>query len=172
MVVLATGGMNLSVGSIGVCAVMMSGYLMQTLGLPVAVALAGALALGAALGWLNGFAIMRTGVNSFIMTLASANLFSGAMLILTKAVPLNALPPAVGAFGKLKIAGVRVAAAADRHGASCASCSCSIATPASADASWRPAPTPRAAEMSGVPVGRVVIISHVAVGRCSPRSPA
>ena len=63
-------------------------------------------ALGAALGWLNGLVITRTGVNSFIVTLASANLYSGAMLIVTKAVPLDRLPPEVGAFGKLKIAGV------------------------------------------------------------------
>src|SRR5579863_10500958 len=32
MVVLATGGMNLAIGSIGVCAVMLAGYLMQVLG--------------------------------------------------------------------------------------------------------------------------------------------
>jgi ribose transport system permease protein len=103
MVVLATGGMNLAVGSIGVCAVMTAGTLMQTVGLPVWVAVLGALALGTLLGWLNGFAIVRTGVNAFIITLASANLFSGGMLILTKAVPLNALPPEVGAFGRMKI---------------------------------------------------------------------
>ena len=121
MAALATGGMNLSVGSIGVCAVMTAAICMQTLGLPIPVAIAGALALGAALGWLNGFVITRTGVNSFIITLASANLFSGAMLILTKAVPLNSLPPEVGAFGKLKIAGVvsplLVIAAGDRRAA-------------------------------------------------------
>ena len=45
MVVLATGGMNLSVGAIGVCAVMFAGYLMQVLGLPIPVAIAGTLAL-------------------------------------------------------------------------------------------------------------------------------
>ena len=61
MVVLATGGMNLSVGSIGVCSVMLSGYLMQTLGLPVSIAFLLALALGGALGWLNGFTIVKSG---------------------------------------------------------------------------------------------------------------
>lgn len=100
MAVLATGGMNLSVGAIGVCAVMLTGFLLQTLGLPIPVALAGALLGGAALGWLNGFTIVKTGVNSFIVTLASASLFSGGMLILTKAVPYNALPVSVGEFGK------------------------------------------------------------------------
>src|ERR1700730_11497647 len=89
MVVLATGGMNLSVGSIGVCVVMMGGYLMQGAGLPISIACALALILGGALGWLNGFTIARSGVNSFVVTLASANLFCGAMLILTKAAPLQ-----------------------------------------------------------------------------------
>jgi ribose transport system permease protein len=96
MVVLATGGMNLSVGSIGVCVVMTGGYLMQVVGLSVPFACALGLVLGGALGWLNGFTIARSGVNSFIVTLASANLFSGAMLILTQATPLNALPRSVG----------------------------------------------------------------------------
>ena len=35
MVVLATGGMNLAVGSIGVCSIMITGYLLEGLGLPI-----------------------------------------------------------------------------------------------------------------------------------------
>jgi len=163
MAALATGGMNLSVGSIGVCAVMTGGYLMQSLGWPVPAAIAGALALGAALGWLNGFVITRTGVSSFIITLASANLYSGAMLILTKAVPLDRLPPAVGAFGKLKIAGLVspllvIAVAVGsllfvlyRHSVLGRQI---LAAGANA----------RAAKMSGVPVDRVVTISHALSG--------
>ena len=100
MVVLATGGMNLSVGAIGVCTVMVTGYLLQVIGVPLPIAIILTLAAGGALGWLNGFAIARTGVNSFVVTLASASLFSGGMLILTKGVPLNGLPPALGVFGR------------------------------------------------------------------------
>ncbi len=163
MVVLATGGMNLAVGSIGVCAVMISGYLMQGLGLPVPVGIAGALALGGFLGWLNGFAIVRTGVNSFIITLASASLFLGGMLILTKAVPFNALPPEVGAFGRLRIGGfisplVFIAVAIGialivlyRYS--------SLGRQILAAGA-----NPRAAEMSGVPVNRVILISHMLSG--------
>jgi ribose transport system permease protein len=163
MAALATGGMNLSVGSIGVCAVMTSGYLLQTLGLPVGIAMAGALGLGAALGWLNGFVITRTGVNSFIVTLASANLFSGGMLILTKAVPLDSLPPEVGAFGKLKIAGVLsplllIAAAI------CLVLFVLYRYSSLGRRILAAGANARAAEMSGVPVGRVVTISHVLSG--------
>ena len=163
MAALATGGMNLSVGSIGVCAVMTGGYLMQTLALPVPVAIVGALALGAALGWLNGFVIARSGVSSFIITLASANLYSGAMLILTKAIPLNSLPTEVGAFGKTKIAGpvsplLVIALAIGlllfvfyRHSVLGRQI---LAAGANA----------RAAKMSGVPVDRVITISHALSG--------
>jgi ribose transport system permease protein len=159
MVVLATGGMNLSVGAIGVCAVMMGGYLMQTLGLPVPVAMAGALALGGALGWLNGFVITRTGVNSFIITLASANLFSGAMLIVTKAVPLNALPPEVGAFGKARIAGFVSPLLLIALGI-CAVLFVLYRYSALGRNILAAGANARAAAMSGVPVGRVVTISH------------
>jgi ribose transport system permease protein len=164
MVVLATGGMNLSVGSIGVCVVMTGGYLMQTAGLPVPLACALALVLGGALGWLNGFTIARSGVNSFIVTLASANLFSGAMLILTKATPLNALPRSVAAFGQMRIGGgwvspmLAVALAIGVGLTIFYRCSVigrqSLATGAN----------PRAAEMSGVPVGRRIIAAHALSG--------
>jgi ribose transport system permease protein len=163
MVVLATGGMNLAVGSIGVCAVMTAGTLMQTLGLPVPVAVAGALALGGGLGWLNGFAIVRSGVNSFVITLASANLFSGAMLILTKAVPLNALPPEVGAIGRLKLAGLVSPLLV-----------VAIVIGAALFVLYRystlgrrilaAGANPRAAAMSGVPVNRVIVVSHTLSG--------
>jgi ribose transport system permease protein len=163
MVVLATGGMNLAVGAIGVCAVMTAGTLMQTLGLPVPVAVVGALVLGGALGWLNGFAIVRSGVNSFVITLASANLFSGAMLILTKAVPLNALPPEVGAFGRLKLANlvspllvIAIVIGAALFVLYRYSTLGRRILAAGANA--------RAAAMSGVPVNRVIVVSHTLSG--------
>jgi ribose transport system permease protein len=162
MVVLATGGMNLSVGAIGVCAVMFSGYLMQVLGLPIPVAIAGTLALGALLGWLNGFAIVKTGVNSFVVTLASASLFSGGMLILTKAVPLNGLPPEFGTFGKSAVLGVPSLALVAlgiavglyflfKHSTLGRQI---LAVGANA----------RAAEMSGIPVDRTVVFVHALSG--------
>jgi ribose transport system permease protein len=103
MVVLATGGMNLAIGSIGVCSVMLAGYLMQRLGMPAPAALAAGLLLGALLGWTNGFAIVRSGVNSFVITLATASLYMGGMLILTKAVIYNEVPAQIAAFGRMRL---------------------------------------------------------------------
>jgi ribose transport system permease protein len=162
MAALATGGINLSVGAIGVCSLMTTGYLLQVAGLPIPVAIAGGLALGALQGWINGFAIARSGVNSFIVTLATASLFAGGMLIVTRATPFNALPPEIGAFGKANIAGAPtlliVAAAIGvalfaLYGFSVAGRQI-LATGANA----------RAAAMSGVPVNRVIMTAHTLSG--------
>lgn len=163
MVVLATGGMNLAVGSIGVCCVMFAGWLMQGLGVPVPLAFVLALGLGGALGWLNGFTIVRSGVNSFVVTLASANLFSGAMLILTRAVPINGLPPIVSAIGSHKILGL-------------ASPSLLVAIllgvvllvffrySVPGKEMLMAGANARAANISGIPVGRSIILAHVLSG--------
>lgn len=162
MVVLATGGMNLSVGAIGVCSVMTIGYLLQTLGLPIPVAICGGLALSALLGWINGFAIVKSGVNSFIATLATANLFSGGMLILSKAQLFTALPPEVGAFGQAHIGGLPTllvvalgigAALIVLYGFTVLGRQLLAAGANS-----------RAAAMSGVPVDRMVIVAHTLSG--------
>lgn len=162
MVVLATGGMNLSVGAIGVCSVMAGGYLMQTAGLPIPVAIILTLAFGGLLGALNGLAIVKTGVNSFIVTLASASLFSGGMLIFTKGVPLNGLPASFGAFGRSGIGPVpSLAVVALLIGAllyilfkHTVLGRQILAVGANA----------RTAEMSGIPVGRITIFVHVLSG--------
>ena len=162
MVVLATGGMNLAVGAIGICSVMAFGYLLQVLGLPIPIAIVATLLMGAAMGWLNGIAIVKTGVNSFVVTLASASLFSGAMLILSRAVPFNALPPAIGEFGKSAIGpvpGLLIVALGIgvvlyflfRHTVLGREI---LAVGASE----------RAAQMSGVPVGRTITIAHMLSG--------
>lgn len=162
MVVLATGGMNLSVGAIGVCCVMIAGYLMQAAGLPIPVAIVLTLAFGGLLGALNGLAIVKTGVNSFIVTLASASLFSGGMLIFTKGVPLNGLPAAFGAFGRSGVGPVPSLAIVAlligvllyilfKHTVLGRQI---LAVGANA----------RTAEMSGIPVGRITIFVHVLSG--------
>ncbi len=162
MVVLATGGMNLSVGAIGVCSVMASGYLMQVAGLPVPVALLLTLGLGGVLGWVNGFAITKTGVNSFVVTLATASLFTGGMLIFSQGVPLNGLPPELGAFAKsgvgrvpsLAILAIVIGIALYILFKHTVLGRQVLAVGANA----------RTAEMSGVPVDRIILFVHVLSG--------
>lgn len=105
MVVLVTGGLNLSVGAIGVGSAMFGGLLMQVLGVPVLPALVLILLFGAALGAINGLAMVLTGVHSFIITLATMSIYFGAMITLTKAEPFNQLPAEFIGFAKIKMFG-------------------------------------------------------------------
>jgi ribose transport system permease protein len=162
MVVLASGGMNLSVGAIGVCSVMTIGYLLQALGLPIPVAIAGGLGLGAMLGGINGLAIVKSGVNSFIATLATANLFSGGMLILSKAQLFTALPPEMGAFGQAHILGLpaQLVVALGIGGILVVLYGLTV----TGRQLLAVGANPRAAAMSGVPVERMVILAHTLSG--------
>jgi ribose transport system permease protein len=105
MVVIVTGGLNLSVGATAVSAVMFAGWMIESAGLPLPVAILGALTMGAALGWINGMVIVKSGIHSFVITLATMSIFFGVMIFLTRAEAFRALPPEVAAFGKAKIAG-------------------------------------------------------------------
>lgn len=106
MVVVVTGGLNLAVGAIGVCAAMACGYLIEVVGLPWPIAILSAVALGAMLGFINGWISVRTGLHSFIITLATMSIFFGVMIFLTRAESYRALPPVFAAFGRAKLLGI------------------------------------------------------------------
>lgn len=105
MVVIVTGGLNLAVGAIGVSAVMFAGWLMEGLGLPALPGVLGGLALGAALGALNGLLVVRMRVHSFVVTLATMSVFFGLMILLTRAEAFRNLPPELLALGKVRYFG-------------------------------------------------------------------
>src|SRR5229473_2814782 len=89
MVALSIGDLNLAVGAIGGATGMIAGWAMQVLGLPPEVAVLFALAAGTLLGFGNALLITWTRINSFIVTLATASLITGAMLILTHSDPFS-----------------------------------------------------------------------------------
>jgi ribose transport system permease protein len=73
MVVLAIGQMNLSLGAIGGLAVIIAGGLMEVFNWPIWAALSTGLLVGILAGFINGFIIAKTGINSFIVTIASSS---------------------------------------------------------------------------------------------------
>lgn len=162
MVMLGVGQMNLSVGALGGLVAVISGGLMDAMGVPVLPALLAGLALGAAAGALNGWLTVRTGINGFIITLATASGFAGINLGLSKAVPFYNLPEIVAAFGNGRLGPfplllvvpllVTVALAvfftrgvAGRHLLAVGG-------------------NPLAAQLSGLSVGRAIILAHLLSG--------
>lgn len=106
MIVIVTGGLNLAVGAIGVCAAMAGGWFMQELELHWFPALIGGLAVGGLLGAINGVLIVRSGLHSFVITLATMSIMFGVMIFLTQAESYREISPTFTAFGRIKLWGV------------------------------------------------------------------
>ncbi len=105
MAVIVTGGARLLGGADGGCSAMGFGWLLPGPGMPPALAVPLAVAFGASLGFINGAVVVRTGVHSFIITLASMSIFFGVMIFLTQAQAFRELPADVTALGKTRFAG-------------------------------------------------------------------
>ena len=103
MVVILTGGLNLALGAIGVCAAMFGGWCMETMGIPVIPSIFLILGMGAFLGWVNGMITVKTGVHSFIVTLATMSIYFGLMTMLTEAEAFRRLPETFTEFGSMKL---------------------------------------------------------------------
>ncbi len=162
MTVLGLGHMNLALGAIGACAAMAVGFGLQTLGLPIPVAIAGAVVVGALLGALNGILVVRTGLDSFIITLATASLYFGLMFILTRAEAFRDLPVEFSALGKGRIgpySSYLLMAAIVGAGLIVVFNFSELGRQMLATGANR-----RAAALSGVPVNRVTIIAHALSG--------
>jgi ribose transport system permease protein len=162
MVVLAAGGMDLSVGAIGGLTAIIVGGLMETLNVPPALAILAGLLLGALAGALNGFLVVRTGLSAFIVTLATASVFTGLNLGITSGKPFYYLPDSFKAIGGWTIIGVPALL---------------LVMLAIGAVLWfvfrrvglgrqilAVGANPRAAELAGVPVNRTRIIVHAMAG--------
>ena len=99
MVTLAVGQLNISVGALGGLVAVLAGGMMERLGVPLIAAVPLAVAIGALGGLLNGVLTVRTGINGFIITLATASAFTGINLGITESIPFYDMPPALVAFG-------------------------------------------------------------------------
>ena len=81
--VILTGGIDLSVGSLLAFSGSVFGLLIARAGVPLPLAIAGALATGSACGWLNGWVTVRWRLPSFLVTLAMLEMARGAAYLVT-----------------------------------------------------------------------------------------
>ncbi|MDI2129456.1 ABC transporter permease [Yinghuangia seranimata] len=177
MVVLSIGHMNLAVGRMAAFGAFFAGFGYDRLGLPLVLGLVLCLVAGAAVGALTGWIIARTGVNSFVVTLAMDFALLGLVPLLYSACTENAAfttrpaglaelrsssladiclgpvcgspaVPQVAQFTVLALAGLAFLYYRTRTGREL------LLTGAN----------PAAAELSGIPTGRRVVLAHALSG--------
>ncbi|MCX4536657.1 ABC transporter permease [Streptomyces sp. NBC_00841] len=177
MVVLSVGHMNLAVGRMAAFGALFAGFGYDRLGLPLPLGLLLCLFAGAAIGALTGWIITRTGVSSFVVTLAMDFALLGLVSLLYSALTENAAfttkpsglaelrsysladicvgpvcgspaVPQLAQFTVLALLGLGFLYACTRIGREL------LLTGAN----------PAAAELSGIPTGRRVILAHTLSG--------
>lgn len=109
-IVIITGGIDLSVGSVAAFAGMISA-IMVSKGFPIILAILGGIALGSVLGLATGVLVAKFGLPNFIATLAMMEIARGAALLTTSGVPVFGLPAEFkfiggGFIGKVSISGI------------------------------------------------------------------
>ncbi len=82
--VIATGGIDFSIGPVMFCAALIAGYSLTSYGVPTAAALLISVVVGMLFGIFNGYLVAYWGVPSFIVSMASMNIAKGAASVFTK----------------------------------------------------------------------------------------
>jgi ribose transport system permease protein len=162
MITLGVGQMNIAVGAIGGLVAIAFGGMMEMYGFSIALAGGLALAIGALGGLINGLLTVRTGVNAFIITLATASAFTGINFGLTGSIPFYKMPPALVAFGDQHISAFPYLLAAPLIAAALLGLFFSR-TPAGRRL-LAFGGNPHAAELSGISRANVVVSAHVLSG--------
>lgn len=106
-ILLASGGFDLSVGSVMALSSTVVAMLLLS-GLPIPLAVMAGLVLGAVIGVVNGVLVTRLGINPLIATLGTMSIARGIALVLTEGFSVSSLPAAFGWIGKADIAGFPV----------------------------------------------------------------
>ena len=106
-VVIISGGIDLSVGSILALSAVTIGWLIEN-GVDPRIATCAGLAMGTFAGWINGMVITRGRIPPFIATLGMLGIARGMALVITKGVSYQVLVPMFLYIGNSKIFGLPV----------------------------------------------------------------
>jgi ribose transport system permease protein len=105
-IVIVTGGMNLSLGAIGGLTVVVAGWCMDTMGWSPWIGVPLAMLTGTLCGMFNGFIIIKSKLNSFIVTLASLFIFTGLVQGISQGFPYSNIPRDFTILGRNDFLGV------------------------------------------------------------------
>jgi len=101
MVVLSVGQLNLAVGAMGGASAAIMAQMMVAINAPIWVALLAGFLAATLMGAVNGFLVVATGLNGFIITLGTLTIMEGLQYALVRSFTINAYPESVMAFGNI-----------------------------------------------------------------------
>lgn len=106
-ILLASGGFDLSVGSVMALSSTVVAMLLLT-GMPIPLAIICGLILGGVIGAANGVLVTGLGINPLIATLGTMSIARGIALVLTEGFSVSSLPTGFAWIGKSTVAGLPI----------------------------------------------------------------
>ena len=106
-ILLASGGFDLSVGSVMALSSTVVAMLLLT-GMPIPLAVVCGIVLGGIVGVVNGLLVTGLGINPLIATLGTMSIARGIALVLTEGFSVSSLPASFAWIGKADIGGFPV----------------------------------------------------------------
>ena len=97
-VIIISGGIDLSVGSILALAGLLGTMTMEKNGIPLGIAVG--LVAGMLCGFANGLMTTSLRINPFIVTLGTMGIYRGLALIISKGLPVHEIPPSYSYLGE------------------------------------------------------------------------
>lgn len=82
--VIATGGIDFSIGPVMFCCALMAGYCFTSYGVPMAAAMVISILIGTVFGIFNGYLVAYWSIPPFIVSMASMNIAKGLASVFTK----------------------------------------------------------------------------------------
>lgn len=158
MVVLALGQMNLSVGAIGGLVAIVESGLMVRYGASIAASIAVGMTVGLLAGVINGLLVHWTRINSFVLTLGTSYVFAGINLGITHATPFYHLPSSISNFGQARMGPIPSMAVVTVL--LTLALSFFLVRVVSGRQILAVGGNRRAAELSGLPIGRSIVMAH------------
>ncbi len=104
--VILTGGIDLSVGSVMAASAMAAAWTAKNAGDNLMLPLLAALATGLLAGAINGLIVSKFEVPPFITTLGMLTLASGIAYVIGNGAPINGLPASFGSFANTQVLGL------------------------------------------------------------------
>ncbi|MFV0526447.1 MAG: ABC transporter permease [Acidimicrobiales bacterium] len=104
LVMMVSGGFDLSVGAVGASANVTAAYALRELG--VIAAIGATVLVGATAGLVNGLLITKVNISPFITTLGTATVISGLLYVVTEATPVYDVPDYFAVIGNGRTASI------------------------------------------------------------------
>lgn len=106
--VILTGGIDLSVGSVIAASAMAAAWSAKNMGDNPLYPLGAAVLAGLVAGAINGLVVSRLNVPPFIATLGMLTLASGVAYVIGNGAPINGLPSSYGVFANTSVGGITI----------------------------------------------------------------